>query len=77
MSFHSEVASSTVSMSNGKMTDGALHVSIAANETIDAEEDDNTQTIMIIQEEQLDSSQMDSAFPTHIIVNEVRYFYLY
>ena len=42
-------------MSNGRPPDGEVHVSVAANETVDTSEG---QTIMIIQEDnQLDSSQ--------------------
>lgn len=60
-----------VPLTNGKIPDGALHVSIAANETVEGEEEENTQTIMIIQEEQLDASQIDGAFSAQIIASEV------
>nr|KAG5700599.1 hypothetical protein BaRGS_015395 [Batillaria attramentaria] len=61
----------TGSVSNGKVSDGTVHVSIAASETGDGDEEDNTETIMIIQEEQLaDNSHMDTSFPTQIIANE-------
>lgn len=46
-------------------------MSIAANETVEGEEEENTQTIMIIQEEQLDASQIDGAFSAQIIASEV------
>ncbi|XP_025093071.1 uncharacterized protein LOC112563359 isoform X2 [Pomacea canaliculata] len=62
--------SEQVPLTNGKIPDGALHVSIAANETVEGEEEENTQTIMIIQEEQLDASQIDGAFSAQIIASE-------
>lgn len=61
-----------MSLTNGKVHDGAVHVSIAsAGESVDVTEEDE-QAIVIIQEEQLESSEIDSSFPTHIISNEVR-----
>ncbi|XP_050410191.1 uncharacterized protein LOC126824840 [Patella vulgata] len=49
-------------ISNGKSNDGALHVTIAANETV---ESGDGQTIMIIREEQLNSE--DSSYSTHLV----------
>lgn len=61
-----------MSLTNGKVHDGAVHVSIASTgESVDVTEEDE-QAIVIIQEEQLESSEIDSSFPTHIISNEVR-----
>ena len=62
-----------MSLTNGKIHDGAVHVSIASTgESVDITEEDE-QAIVIIQEEQLESSEIESSFPTHIISNEVRH----
>lgn len=51
-------------VTNGKSSDGAVHVSVAANETVDTSD---SQTIMIIKE---DISNLNNSFATQIISNE-------
>ena len=66
------MSNSTMTLTNGKVQDGEVHVSIeAAGDSVDMTEEDEP-AIVIIQEEQLETSEIDSSFPTHIINNEVR-----
>lgn len=60
-----------ISLTNGKPSDGTMHVSVAANETVDST--DNSQThIMIIQEDQGESED-GSSYTTQIISSQVCY----
>lgn len=60
--------SQTSHLTNGKTPDGTVHVSVAANETVDTS-DSQTHHIMIIQE---DSSSVDNPYTTaQIIANNV------
>ncbi|XP_076434861.1 uncharacterized protein LOC143274817 [Babylonia areolata] len=66
-----DIGGSTVALTNGKIHDGAVHVSIeAACNSVDVTEEDE-QAIIVIQEEQLEPSDLDPAFSTHIVNNEV------
>ncbi|XP_048752617.2 uncharacterized protein LOC125664115 isoform X3 [Ostrea edulis] len=57
-----------ISLTNGKPSDGTMHVSVAANETVDST--DNSQThIMIIQEDQGESED-GSSYTTQIISSQ-------
>lgn len=58
-----------VTVSNGKVPEGSVHVSVAANETVDTS-DGQTHHIMIIQEEPIENSS--NSYTTQIITSEVR-----
>ncbi|KAL8619149.1 hypothetical protein ACOMHN_019421 [Nucella lapillus] len=65
-----DMVSNSVSLTNGKVHDNEVHVSIeAACNSVDVTNEDE-QAIIVMQEEQLESSELDSSFPT-MVNNEV------
>ncbi|XP_033748225.1 uncharacterized protein LOC117333176 [Pecten maximus] len=56
-----------VSVANGKVPEGSVHVSVAANETVDTS-DGQTHHIMIIQEEPIENNS--NSYTTQIITSE-------
>ncbi|XP_070206205.1 uncharacterized protein [Littorina saxatilis] len=63
-----DITTSSESLTNGKVPDGAVQVSVAASDVV--EEEEQAIVINIIQEEELESSEIESSYPTHIISSE-------